>query len=149
MVEPTTGKDVVNMETIEVTEQEAPGQVAPEQSLVGTLSEGHLTMKQGHVPETSQDVPEQDVATPSSTQSGLPNPATRGKVAVRPSITGPSQEQEQASADQTAESDDDIIDEIQGHPQDGRQHVYVCRGCGDHYVCHEEISIDKETERVE
>jgi hypothetical protein len=27
--------------------------------------------------------------------------------------------------------------------------VYVCHGCGDHYVCHEEISIDKEMERVE
>jgi DNA-directed RNA polymerase subunit RPC12/RpoP len=27
--------------------------------------------------------------------------------------------------------------------------VYVCRECGDHYVYHEEISIDEETERVE
>jgi hypothetical protein len=33
MVEPTTGKDAVNVVTIEVTEQEARGQVAPEQSL--------------------------------------------------------------------------------------------------------------------
>jgi hypothetical protein len=51
--------------------------------------------------------------------------------------------------DQAAESDDDIVEEIQGHPQDGRQHVYICHRRGDHYVCHEEISIDKEMERVE
>jgi hypothetical protein len=25
--------------------------------------------------------------------------------------------------------------------------VYVCHGCGDHYICHEEISINKEIER--
>jgi hypothetical protein len=79
MVEPTTGKDAVNMATTEVTEQEAPRQVAPKQSLVGTLSEGHLSAEQGHVPDTSLDVPEQDAATPSSTQSGLPNTAARGK----------------------------------------------------------------------
>jgi hypothetical protein len=32
---------------------------------------------------------------------------------------GLSQEQEQADAEQAAESDDDVIEEIQGHPQDG------------------------------
>jgi hypothetical protein len=84
MVEPTTGKDVVNVATTEVTEQEASGQVAPEQSLAGTLSERHLSAEQGHVPENSQDVPEQDATTPSSTQSGLSDTAARGKVAVRP-----------------------------------------------------------------
>jgi hypothetical protein len=47
------------------------------------------------------------------------------------------------------ESDDDVVKKIQGHPHDGHQHVYVCRGRGDHYVCHEEISIDEETQRVE
>jgi hypothetical protein len=62
---------------------------------------------------------------------------------------GLSQEQEQADAEQAAESDDDIIEEIQGHPQDGHQHVYIYREHGDHYVCHEEISIDEEMERVE
>jgi hypothetical protein len=30
MVEPTMGKDAVNVATTEVTEQEAPGQVVPE-----------------------------------------------------------------------------------------------------------------------
>jgi hypothetical protein len=49
-----------------VTEQEAPEQVVPEQSLSGPLSEGQ-------VPETNQSMPEQTTATTSSTQGeGLP-----------------------------------------------------------------------------
>jgi hypothetical protein len=50
MVELTMGKDAINVATMEVTEQEAPGQVAPEQSLTSTLIEGHLSMEQGHAP---------------------------------------------------------------------------------------------------
>jgi hypothetical protein len=50
---------------------------------------------------------------------------------------------------QAAESNDDVVEEIQGHPQDGRQHVYIYCQRGDHYVCHEEISINEETDRVE
>jgi hypothetical protein len=86
-------------------------------------------------------------------QGGLPDAAARGESAATMSINGLNQEQRQADAEQAveqaAESDYEVIEEIQGHPQDRRQHVYVCRGRGDHYVCHEEISIDKETQRVE
>jgi hypothetical protein len=53
MVESTTGKEVVNVATTEVIEQEVPGQVVLEQSIAGTLSEGHLSVEQGNVPETS------------------------------------------------------------------------------------------------
>jgi hypothetical protein len=105
------------------------------------------TLSKRQVPETSQSVPEQATATTSSTQGGLP--VARGKSAATTSTTGLTQEQEQAGAEQAAEFDDDIIEEIQGHPQDGHQHVYICRKRGDHYVYHEEISIDKEIERVE
>jgi hypothetical protein len=38
--EPATRKHVGNMATTEATEQEMPRQVAPEQSLAGTLSKG-------------------------------------------------------------------------------------------------------------
>jgi hypothetical protein len=149
-VEATTSKDAVNVANTEVpeqvpeqvSEQEAPEQVVPEQSLLGTLSEGQ-------VPETNQGVPKLSTATMSSTQGGLPDAATRGKsVAMLPTIRL-SQEQEQAGAKQATESDDDVIKEIQGHPQDGWQHVYICRECEDHCICHEELSIDEETERVE
>jgi hypothetical protein len=149
-VEPTTSKDAINVANMEVpkqvpeqvSEQEAFEKVAAEQSLSGTMSEGQVL-------ETNQSVPKQTIAATSSMQGGLPDAVARGKMAVGPSTARPNQEQGWTSTDQAAKSDDDVIEEIQGHPQDGRQHVYVCRERGDHYVCHEEISIDKETERVE
>jgi hypothetical protein len=63
--------------------------------------------------------------------------------------TEPGQDEQQAGAEQATESDDDVIEEIQGHPQDGHQHVFIYRKHGDHYVCHEEIPIDEEIETVE
>jgi hypothetical protein len=145
-VELTTSKDAVNVVNTEVPEQvpeqEVPEHVAPEQSLPSTLSEGQ-------VPETNQSMLEQTTAITSSTQGGLPDAAAKGKSAAMSSITGLNQERKQASAEQAAKFDDDIVEEIQGHPQDGHQHVYICHERGDRYVCHEEISIDEETERVE
>jgi hypothetical protein len=98
--EPTTSKDAVNVASIEVpeqvpklvSEQEPPEQMALEQSLSSTLSEGQ-------VPETNQGVPEQTTATTSSTQGGLPDAAARGKMAMGPSTAGPNQEQGQTSTD--------------------------------------------------
>jgi hypothetical protein len=55
---------------------------------------------------------EQTKATMSSTQGGLPDAATRGKSAATSSITGLNQEQKQAGAEQAAESDDDVVEEI-------------------------------------
>jgi hypothetical protein len=57
-------------------------------------------------------VPEQTIATASLTQGGLPDAAARGKAAVTSSITGLNPEQKQADAEQVAESDDDVIEEI-------------------------------------
>jgi hypothetical protein len=73
-------------------------------------------LTKGQVPETSQSVPEQTIATMSLTQGGLPDAAARGKTVATASTTGLSQEQEQANVEQAAEFDDDIIKEIQGHP---------------------------------
>jgi hypothetical protein len=124
------------------TTSKAPEQVALEQSLPGTPVE-----KQ--VPETNQSMPEQTMATTCSTQGGLPDAVARGKLAATSSLAGLHRERKQTGAEQAVESDDDVVEEIQGHPQDGRQHIYICRERGDHYVCHEEISIDEETNRVE
>jgi hypothetical protein len=65
-------KDVVNVANTEVHEQEAPEQVAPEQSLLGPLSEGQVL-------ETNQSMPEQTTATTNSTQGGLHDATSRGK----------------------------------------------------------------------
>ena len=48
-----------------------------------------------------------------------------------------------------ADEDDDVVEEIQGRPQDGRQHVYVRRWRDDHWVYHEEVPEVKEAERME
>jgi len=44
---------------------------------------------------------------------------------------------------------DNELDEIQGRPQDGCQHVYVWRQRGDHFIGHEELAETEEAMRVE
>ena len=44
---------------------------------------------------------------------------------------------------------DDDVEEIQGHPRDGRQHVYVWCQRGDHFIGHEELAETEEAARVE
>ena len=43
----------------------------------------------------------------------------------------------------------DEVEEIQGRPHDGRQHVYVWRQRGDHFIGHEEPAETEESARVE
>jgi len=69
----------------------------------------------------------------------------RGKGPVIPVTTaGGSAEAEEAQA-----TSDDEVEEIQGRPQDGRQHVYVWRRRGDHFIGHEELVETEEAARVE
>ena len=44
---------------------------------------------------------------------------------------------------------DDEVEEIEGRPRDGRQHVYVWRQRGDHFIGHEELAESEEAARVE
>ena len=41
------------------------------------------------------------------------------------------------------------MEEIEGRPRDGRQHVYVWRQRGDHFIGHEELAETEEAARVE
>jgi len=59
-------------------------------------------------------------------------------------MVGRSTEGEGAQADS-----DDEVEEIQGHPHNGRQHIYVWHQRGDHWAGHEEIAEVEEAERVE
>ena len=54
-----------------------------------------------------------------------------------------------AEGEETRAASDDKVEEIQGHPHDGRQHIYVWRQRGDHWASHEEIAEVEEAERVE
>jgi len=44
---------------------------------------------------------------------------------------------------------DDDMEEIQGRPRDGRQHIYVWRQRGYHFIRHEELAETEEAARVE
>ena len=47
------------------------------------------------------------------------------------------------------EPEEDKVEEVLGHPQDERQHVYVSRWRNDQWVVHEEIPEVEETKKVE
>ena len=47
------------------------------------------------------------------------------------------------------EAEEDEVEEVLGHPQDKRQHVYVSRWRNDQWVMHEEIPEVEETMKVE
>jgi len=54
-----------------------------------------------------------------------------------------------AEGEETRAASDDEVEEIQGRPHDGRQHVYVWRQRGDHFIGHEELAEIEEAARVE
>ena len=54
-----------------------------------------------------------------------------------------------AANEEPQAASDDKVEEIQGRPRDGRQHVYVWRQRGDHFIGHEELAETEEAARVE
>jgi len=53
-----------------------------------------------------------------------------------------------AANEETRTVSDDDVEEIQGRPRDGRQHVYVWRQRRDHFIGHEELAEMEEATRV-
>ena len=89
---------------------------------------------------------ERRAPTPPREEASLPKGSPgRGKGPVMPVTTvGGNAEGEEAQA-----TSDDEVEEIQGCPQDGRQHVFVWRQRGDHFIGHEELAETEEAARVE
>jgi len=54
-----------------------------------------------------------------------------------------------AANEEPREASDDDVDEVQGRPRDGRQHVYVWHQRGDHFIGHEELVETEEAAMVE
>ena len=54
-----------------------------------------------------------------------------------------------AENEETQAASDDDVEEMEGRPHDGRQHVYVWRQHGDHFIEHEELVETEEAVRVE
>jgi len=77
--------------------------------------------------------------------STLESSPSRGKGPMIPvTVAGGSIEGEEAQA-----PSDDEVEEIQGRPHDGHQHIYVWRQHGDHWAGHDEIAETEEAARVE
>jgi len=51
--------------------------------------------------------------------------------------------------EETQAASDDDVEEIEGRPRDGRQHVYVWRQREDHFIGHKELAETEEAVRVE
>ena len=73
-------------------------------------------------------------------QSTLVDAAARGKAIVIA---------EAANVGPEPRSEEDKVEEVLGHPQDKRQHVYVSRWRNDEWVVHEEFPEVEETKKVE
>ena len=54
-----------------------------------------------------------------------------------------------ADGEEAPAASNDEVEEIQGCPHDGRQHVYVWRQRGDHFIGHEELAETEEAARVD
>ena len=89
---------------------------------------------------------EERAPTPVSAEASTPEGSpSRGKGPMIPvTVAGGSEE----GAESQAAFDEDV-EEIQGHPHDGRQHVYVWHQRGDHWAAHEELAETEEAARVE
>ena len=76
-------------------------------------------------------------------QSTFVNAAARGKAIViaEAAKARPAPRSEE-------EPEEDKVEEVLGHPQDKRQHVYVSHWRNDQWVIHEEIPEVKETKKV-
>jgi hypothetical protein len=118
-------------------EQGTSEQVPPEAPVMDQTA-----IEERQVSEPGQAAPEQSVAAPSTQEGALPDAVAQGKTLMVLSELGSSlghaeaessrqrkeaeagHQQEQPKTAEAAESDDDdVIEEIQGLPQDGRQHV--------------------------
>ena len=92
--------------------------------------------------------PAEEGRVPTLPRAGAPSPVGSPGLDQGPVIpattAGGSAEGEEAWT-----ASDDEVEEIQGRPQDGRQHVYVWRQRGDHFIGHEELAETEEPTRVE
>jgi hypothetical protein len=92
-------------------------------------------------PVEGREVPTPPRAGASST-AGSPGPV-QGPVMPATTTGG------DAAGEGTRAASDDEVEEIEGRPRDGRQHVYVWRQRGDHFIGHEELAETEEAARVE
>ncbi|XP_021306280.1 uncharacterized protein LOC110431500 [Sorghum bicolor] len=136
------------METVE----EVPAQARTRASTPSRDDEAARTpvpssvTEEGDKTPTSPPAGERRAPTPpraeASSRKGSPS---RGKGPLIPVTTAGGS----AESEEPQEASDDEVEEIQGRPHDGRQHVFVWRQRGDHFIGHEELAETEEAARVE
>jgi len=138
--------------TVAETAEEDPAQVKTGASTPTRGDEAARTPPPSSVAEEGDKVPtpplaeEERVPTSAPAEASTPKGSpSRGKGPLIPvTMAGGSAEGEEAQA-----ASDDEVEEIQGRPHDGRQHVYVWRQRGDHWAGHEELAETEEATRLE
>ena len=92
--------------------------------------------------------PAEERGVPTPPRAGASSPAGSPSLDQGPVMPATTAGGSAANEETQAASDDDV-EEIEGHPRDGRQHVYVWCQRGDHFIGHEELAETEEAARVE
>jgi len=97
--------------------------------------------EEGDRAPTPPPAEERRAPTPPQTETSSPkgSPGRDKGLVIPVTMVGGSAEGEETQA-----ASDDEVEEIQGRPHDGRQHVYVWRQRGDHFIGHEELAETEE-----
>ena len=121
-----------------VPEQVVEGRAEPSTSAPSTSPMEGDTSAPGRMGQTKEQWPK------SRAQNMLIDAAARGKAIViaEAANSGPAPVPEE-------EAEENEVEEVLGHPQDRRQHVYVSRWRNNQWVVHEEIPEVEETKKVE
>ena len=114
------------------------GRSEPSTSALSTNPAEGDTSAPGITCQTEEQRPE------SRAQNTLVDAAAHGKAIVIAETANP-----RPALVPEEEAEENEVEEVLGHPQDKRQHVYVSCWRNDHWVIHEEIPEVEETIKVE
>ena len=137
IVEDPLGPQQVSNQTT-VPEQVVEGPVEPGTSALSAKPVEGNTSASRVTEQTEEQRPEVRA------QTTFTDAAARGKAVV---ITDAADARPTPGPEEEPEEDE--VEEVLGHPQDKRQHVYVSHWRNDQWVVHEEIPEVEETKKVE
>ena len=113
---------------------------------MGTPPPASTTEREGRAP-TPPPAGEGEVSTPP--RAGAASTAGSPGLVRGPVMPGTATGSNAAREEEAQAASEDEVEEIEGRPRDGRQHVYVWRQRGDHFIGHEELAETEEAARVE
>ena len=154
--EPARGSgDAAPQTTEQPTAAVAPGSTEGLPSAAPTTTSSPT--RAGEAPPTDSSEKGRSPTAPPAGGSEVPPPPRAGASSAAgspglvqgPVIPGTTTGGDAAQEEETRAASDDEVEEIEGRPRDGRQHVYVWRQRGDHFIGHEELAETEEAARVE